>query len=429
MSDKNFSIVKNDNHIPFLKDYKDFETLGFYPWTFNFKREALNKYKSLFDKNSINPFILNFIFNNQFVLSKDIVEPSLQTLLNYKSFDVEAYTLILINGIYSAEFSDEEDLPFSVYTDGLCNCLIDNPDFLQNRISLGDDLFHLLNSAYLHDGLILKVEDGEKLDKPIHIISINISKKLPIFFNPRIVIEIGEGAKLDLYQSSFSFDDDYFFENLVSEINLKKGALLNHYKFYKNSSNSLLFENSMLSCDENSIYNLYSFSSNSGIYHSNYNFSLWQNTSLNCNASFDCFKNASVVASADIKHYASSSFSNVNFYGAVSDEANVDFSTNLNASPFIFDVKTNQLSKILLLSNKAKGVIRPFQTISSQNVSAYHGAVVSGLDSELLFFLQSRGIDYLDALKIIKTSIISSAFTSLSDRQVLDEFVKLCWDN
>ena len=429
MFNNKFKLIKNKTHIPFIPDYEDFESLGFYPWVFQFKRGALDKYKRSFDKKNINPFVLNFILNNHFVLEKSVELPSLQTLLKYKTFDVEAYTLVLINGVYVGEISDEGDLPFSVYSDGVFNCLVDNPDFLQNRVSQGEDLFYLLNSAYLNDGLILKIEDGEVLDKPIHIISINIKKDKPIFFNPRIYIEIGEGAKVDLLQSTLSFDEDVFFENRVMEINLKDGAILNHYRFYNNSHNSLLIENDIVSCGTKSSYNNFSLSKNVGIVDLKFNFNLWDNVNLNSNAAVFTSKSDNVSMSANISHHASSSSSSVNFYGVADEESKIAFDTNLTASSLIFDVDTKQLSKILLMNEKSAGKIKPFQSIYSENVSAFHGAVVSGVKNDDLFFLQSRGIDYNDSMNLIKNSFILSLFSSIDNQDIKEEFFKLLWDN
>ncbi|MDE6224154.1 MAG: SufD family Fe-S cluster assembly protein, partial [Alphaproteobacteria bacterium] len=130
-----------------------------------------------------------------------------------------------------------------------------------------------------------------------------------------------------------------------------------------------------------------------------------------------------------ISHIASNSSSNVEFVGVANDNSNISFSTLLNTSALLDNIKTNQLSKILLLSENANGFIKPFQSIYSQNVSAFHGATVSGIKNDDLFFLNTRGINEYEAKNIIYKSYLLSAFSSIKNSLVLDEFIKFYWDD
>ncbi|MBD5398270.1 hypothetical protein HDR60_02060 [bacterium] len=429
MSDVKLSIVDEKENIPFISDYKNLDNIGFYPWTLAFKRNAMDTYKRIFNKKNISEPILNFITNNKFYLAKEKFVPALETLFKYKTFDMEAYTIVLVNGKYIPEISDEEDLPFSIYSDGINNCLIDNPDFLQNRVFIGNDLFVSLNSAYLHDGVVLKVSKSEKLSKPIHIISLHISDDKVLFSTPRIIIELEEGAKLDLLESSLSLSGAKYFENKVLQIDLKAGSTLNHYRYFSNSDDSLCIERDFVECGDRAKYNTYNCISKSGIMDMKYNFNILSNAELNSYTSVYSAGKNKVNFVADISHIASNSSSNVEFVGVANDNSNISFSTLLNTSALLDNIKTNQLSKILLLSENANGFIKPFQSIYSQNVSAFHGATVSGIKNDDLFFLNTRGINEDDAKNIIYKSYLLSAFSSIKNSLVLDEFIKFYWDD
>ncbi|CAM9922129.1 unnamed protein product, partial [Discosporangium mesarthrocarpum] len=55
----------------------------------------------------------------------------------------------------------------------------------------------------------------------------------------------------------------------------------------------------------------------------------------------------------------------------------------------------NQLCRTLLLSNKARITAMPSLEIIASDVKCTHGATVSDMDDEPLFYLQTRGINKL----------------------------------
>jgi Fe-S cluster assembly protein SufD len=61
----------------------------------------------------------------------------------------------------------------------------------------------------------------------------------------------------------------------------------------------------------------------------------------------------------------------------------------------------NQLSRNLLLSNKAKINTKPQLEIVADNVKCTHGATVSQLEADEIFYLQSRGLDYQSATDLL----------------------------
>jgi Fe-S cluster assembly protein SufD len=55
--------------------------------------------------------------------------------------------------------------------------------------------------------------------------------------------------------------------------------------------------------------------------------------------------------------------------------------------------EANQLNRNLLLSNKGRVDTKPQLEIIADNVKCSHGATVSQLEDDEIFYLQSRGID------------------------------------
>ena len=64
-------------------------------------------------------------------------------------------------------------------------------------------------------------------------------------------------------------------------------------------------------------------------------------------------------------------------------------------------VEATQLNKNLLLGDDSRAVCLPKLEVKADDVKCKHGAAVSKLDEEQLFYLQSRGMDYCSAKNLL----------------------------
>lgn len=62
----------------------------------------------------------------------------------------------------------------------------------------------------------------------------------------------------------------------------------------------------------------------------------------------------------------------------------------------------------LLLGTKAKADLLPVLQVANDDVSCKHGATVGHLDSHILFYLQSRGLDYASSQQVLSDAFLNS---------------------
>ena len=79
--------------------------------------------------------------------------------------------------------------------------------------------------------------------------------------------------------------------------------------------------------------------------------------------------------------------------------------------------EASQLSKNLLLSSKAKVDTSPQLKIIADDVKCNHGATISQLSNEELFYLQSRGINTKKAYQLL----INAFCNEIGDNLPIDE--------
>ncbi len=424
MMKSNFSMIENDGHIPFAKEYSLLASSSFPEWFLKFKRQGFESYLKNYE--TINPFILNFISGDDFKHPLCDVAPSFDIMLKYPMLDVEAYTIVIVNGRYSSELSSEEELPFSIFSDGILCSLNDDADFLDDKLRCDDNALVALNSAYLSNGIVVDVADNTKLEKPIHIISIVCSDTQKLFVNPRIVVKVGKNSFVDIIESNFSLDEKYF-ENKVCQFDIGENSFVNHYRYYNVSQNSCMAENNFFNISDYAKFNQAVFIKQMGIFRSFYQFDAEKETKFDSILSVDAKNKENSDISFLIKHNKDDAVSNVSLFATVNDEADVNFMTSVQCANGTSGVDTAQISRILLNSPNAKGRIKPLQDIWSEKVKAYHGAVISGVDKKDLFFLESRGIDTESAKILVLKSCLANILQNIHNEKISDAFYNLIW--
>ncbi len=105
-------------------------------------------------------------------------------------------------------------------------------------------------------------------------------------------------------------------------------------------------------------------------------------------------------------HAAGSTHSDLKFKIAVRDRANSVYTGLIRideGSPFC---EAYQENRNLILSPKAKAETIPELEIMNNEVRCSHGATVGKVDPEEVFYLESRGLDRADAIRLIVTGFV-----------------------
>lgn len=84
-----------------------------------------------------------------------------------------------------------------------------------------------------------------------------------------------------------------------------------------------------------------------------------------------------------------------------------------------------QESRVLMLSDKARGDANPILLIDEFEVTAGHAASAGRLDPEELYYLMSRGIPQKEAERLVTRGFLGSVITAIPVKAVQDEFVEV----
>lgn len=115
----------------------------------------------------------------------------------------------------------------------------------------------------------------------------------------------------------------------------------------------------------------------------------------------------------------------LNNFGVVKDSASVIF----NGTGFIKKgaslSQAHQESKIITFDPNVQAQANPFLIIDEADVEASHAAAVGKMDEEQLYYIQSRGINYDDASKLITYGYLKPILNKINDKKLKEKLEKL----
>jgi Fe-S cluster assembly protein SufD len=115
-------------------------------------------------------------------------------------------------------------------------------------------------------------------------------------------------------------------------------------------------------------------------------------------------------------HIAGHTESHLKIKNALDDRAQSIFGGKIIIAESAVGAKASQKNQNLMLSEKTLAHSLPELEIRSKDIECSHGATVMPLDAEILFYMNSRGMDTVTAKQILKKSFLGwdeSGFCSL----------------
>lgn len=102
-----------------------------------------------------------------------------------------------------------------------------------------------------------------------------------------------------------------------------------------------------------------------------------------------------------LRHIAPRATSDVLYKGALQGKSRTVFRGNVWVGADAVGTDTNETNKTLILTDGARADSTPFLEIFCSDIKAGHGSATGQIDEDHLFYLQARGIDRTEAVRLI----------------------------
>ena len=353
--------------------------------------------------------------------------------------EAEHKRIVFVNGIYAPHLSDIEEIPEGVFIGNLAQLPEQFRDRLPNYLSQqqgNQDVFSTLNTTGLNDVAVLWVEKNKILEDPIHLLFIALPDNLPVINQPRtlIVAETGSSTTLiehyaiaEIIGCSDRVKVQPYFTNAVTEIFLEENAEVNHTRVQRGAGTAFHIGKNTVFQGRNSRYTCHAISLGSKL--SRHNLEVYQRgdgteTTLNGLTLIGGEQLADTHSSMMLNHQHGT-FNQVHKC-IIDDQAHGIFNGKVFVPQTAQFTNANQLSRNLLLSSKGRIDTKPQLEIVADNVKCSHGATVSQLEEDEVFYLRSRGLSELMSRHLLIDAFAAEILAELPSetlKQVLSRCV------
>jgi Fe-S cluster assembly protein SufD len=138
--------------------------------------------------------------------------------------------LVFVNGLFSADLSDAESTDERATIGSIAGALERGDPAMVATLPESDPAraFSALNDAFAADGCVIRLDDGAAFEQPIQLLFVSVDQDRPVLINPRNLVIVGDGARLDLIESHITLGAGQNLTNLVNQVVVGKGADLRH---------------------------------------------------------------------------------------------------------------------------------------------------------------------------------------------------------
>ncbi|WP_447895637.1 Fe-S cluster assembly protein SufD [Vreelandella sp. GE22] len=310
---------------------------------------------------------------------------------------IEAYRLSFVDGVFSKALSDVDSLPEGVQVLTLSKALEENHEAVGGPLgrltSVDFSAFAALNTAFMEEGAVVRIAPNTVVEKPI-ILQFLSREGEAVMSHPRILIEAGGRSEATVIEHYAGEADATNFTNVVAELMLDRGAILNHYKLQEAPLGDFHVASIHVEQSRDSVYTSYNLNLGGALARNDIIADLnGENAYTNLYGLFFGQGRQHVDNHTKVNHNAALTFSNENYKGILGDRAHGVFNGRVYVKRDSQKIEGFQSNQNLLLSDRAHIDAKPELEIYADDVKCSHGTTTGQLDEEAVYALRTRGID------------------------------------
>jgi Fe-S cluster assembly protein SufD len=322
--------------------------------------------------------------------------------------ELEAWTIpdlpirmVVINGVFSSEYSTLDALPSGITVQPLTASDETIQPYLSQQQGM-NEVFTALNTASFTDGVMIRVGKNQVIEAPIHLLFLTVAGDVPVVSAPRTLVIAEAGSSATLIEEYGAIGESTYWTNAVTEIFVAENAQLHHTRTQRDAAAAFHIGKTAVAQARDSRYALTTLSIGAQLSRHNPEIVL---TGIQTETHLNGLNLAVETQLSDthsLIHFAQPHCIAKQLHKCiVNDRARAVFNGRIEVPKAAQQTNAAQLSRNLLLSPKARVDTKPQLEIVANDVKCAHGATVSQLDDEEVFYLQSRGLDRKDACDIL----------------------------
>ena len=378
---------------------------------------------------------LRELYKHQFKIAKatKVTKKSIEDLIIP---EVKANCIVFVDGLYDESLSSITLSPNDIFIGTLKNLPDIKKDevytLLNNNLNK-KDIFSRLNTIGLIDPAVIIVSENTTIKEPVQLLFISTQQSNSSLVQPHTLLIAEKGANVSFIECYSTIENSHlnqdqinpYFTNSVTEIFLKDNARVTHNRIQLESNISFHIGKSNVTQDKDSFYALNQIDLGSRVCCNN--IQIFQNGSR----TESCLNGLSILNDDQISctktsinlNHPNGMIDQLHKY-VVDDKAHGIFDGKIIVSKLAQITNAKQLNRNLLLSKKSRINTKPELQITADNVKCSHGATISQLESNELFYLQSRGLSEANARHLLVNAFIREIIMKIPYKSLEQKLIK-----
>jgi Fe-S cluster assembly protein SufD len=268
-----------------------------------------------------------------------------------------------------------------------------------------DTRFALLNEAFATDGASIQVAAGN--EACLELVFVATANAQAGASYPRVELQVAAGARFGLIERHLSAGEPANFVNGVVDIEIGRGACVQHYRVQQMGTRALWFDTLCATLAENAKYRLHGISLGALSARSTVNVRLaGERADVGCYTASVADRQQSHDHFVLVDHLVPRALTEQTFRGVAAGRARVAFNGKVVVRKDARGTDSRQSLRGLLAGPEAEIDVRPQLEIYTDDVKCSHGATAGKLDDDMLFYLLSRGLERDTAQRLLKWAFL-----------------------
>ena len=328
---------------------------------------------------------------------------------------LDALRLVFVNGAFRADLSASVGLAATAELMPLAPLLAKAPAWLEDKFAPGhlgeETALTSLNTAFMSDGLMLKIKPGQNPGMPVLLVSARSGGE-PSAIALRHVIAMEQGAQLTLVEAHVALAGaaPKGLSNTLTDITVADGASLDHIKCALDGAAATHVSNWVAKVGAKAGYRGFQLTAGTGLARNDITVEMaGEGSRLDVSGAFLGRGTSHVDTTLVVDHKAPGSASRELFKGVLDERARGVFQGRIVVRPGADKTDGKMMARSLMLSEDAEFDAKPELEIYADDVVCGHGATAAELDRDLIFYCTSRGIPEAAARGLLIEAFIGEA--------------------
>ena len=338
---------------------------------------------------------------------------------------IDARRLVIINGAFVPELSDLADLEPGLSVQPLAAALSKGDAFVTERLGKTvpvDDVAVALNTAFMGDGVVIRVAEGARIVRPIRLVHAFSGEAAAVFTRSLVVVE--PRAQLILIETHEGPDAVGYQINDAVELVVGDGADVDYIKVGAEGSQALHVASLLATVGAKARLQTFAFTTGGAVTRNQTFLCLaGQNVTAAIRGATLLSGHQHVDTTLVVDHAAVGGVSRELFKSVLDGESRGVFQGKIIVRPGAQKTDGKMASHALLLSDDAEADNKPELEIFADDVQCGHGATSGALDEDLLFYLKARGIPTKEAEALLIQSFVGEAIEQIEHEGVREALI------